>query len=103
MQPIWVTVRVPRDAAPGEYQGLLTIESDLNKVPVIPVRIKVEDWTLPEPKDFRTTSLGLIVPDTVVKHYGVPLWSDTARGSAIPSRRTSASPPAHPPADSSTR
>lgn len=76
MQPIWITVRVPRDAAPGLYEGKLTIESENNKVPPVPVKIQVSDWTLPDPKDFRMMNMAFPSPDALAKHYDVPLWSD---------------------------
>lgn len=76
MQPIWVTIRVPKDAAPGDYEGTLEIESDLNKVPPVAVKIRVADWTLPDPKEFRVTNFGQSSPESLALHYGVPRWSD---------------------------
>jgi len=76
MQPIWVTVRVPGDAAPGSYEGTLTITSDLNDVPVVPVKIVVADWALPDPRDFRVTNFGQESPESLARYYGVARWSD---------------------------
>jgi len=74
--PVWVTVHVPEDAAPGEYQGKVTIEAeDLDPVEV-PIRLTVHDWRIPDPKDFRLTHNIYQSPDSVALYYGVPLWSD---------------------------
>jgi hypothetical protein len=76
MQPIWVTVNVPSNAAPGEYEGLLTVESDVDQVPDVKVILHVADWPAPNPSDFRIINLALESQEAVARHYGVPLWSD---------------------------
>jgi len=74
--PVWVTVDVPPDAAPGTYAGMLTITAkgreDLN----VPIELEVVDWTLPEPGDYRTWVELLQAPDTTALEYGVELWSE---------------------------
>jgi len=73
--PIWVRVRVPRDAGPGLYEGVLTIRlADTAPVPV-PLRVKVLPWTLPDPQQFRTWVELIQSPDTLAVEYNVPLWS----------------------------
>jgi len=54
--PIWITVRVPKDAASGEYRGELAVSADGLKPTACPcpVTLNVAGWTMPEPKDFRT-------------------------------------------------
>jgi hypothetical protein len=76
MRPIWITVRVPKDAAPGDYLGQLKIKSDEDKLPPVAVRLRVVDWTLADPKDFRIQTVALQSQDAVAKHYGVEMWSD---------------------------
>ena len=77
VQPVDVTVDVPKDAAPGAYAGKLTITMDgLGKPVTVPVHVEVIDWTLPDPADY-TYFLGLIQsPEGVALAYKVPLWSD---------------------------
>jgi hypothetical protein len=77
MQPIWVKVKVPPDALPGEYQGKLTI-SVSGATPVeAPVRLTVADWKLPDSKDFTGGHLTFIQsPDTLALFYKVPMWSE---------------------------
>ncbi|MFO7897829.1 MAG: hypothetical protein R6V58_02085, partial [Planctomycetota bacterium] len=85
MQPVCVKVRVPRDAAPGEYRGTLTVRHKMgiegvnliDAEPVtVPVRLTVHDWTLPEPADYRSFIDLIQSPETVALKYKVPLWSD---------------------------
>jgi len=74
--PVWLTVRVPRDAKPGTYAGTLTVGADGAKPVIFPVELRVFDWTLPDPQNF-TTHLGVIQsPDSAAIQYGVPMWSD---------------------------
>jgi hypothetical protein len=76
--PVWVTVRVPADATPGVYQGLLNIEAQ-GIAPVafrVPVEIKVNDWKIPDATAFDVYNNLYQSPDTVAQYYRVPLWSD---------------------------
>jgi len=76
LAPIWVTVRVPRDAEVGRYEGTVTVQAEGLAPTVVPVHLTVHDWTLPDPKDLRVRNLGFLSPESVAQHYGVPLWSD---------------------------
>jgi len=76
VQPIWLSVRVPRDAAPGAYRGTLSVEAAGRAPVAVPVELTVHDFTLPDPKDF-ATHIGLIQsPETLALEYRLPLWSD---------------------------
>lgn len=76
IQPVWVTVHVPADAAPGDYRGTLTIALQGRPRFKVPIELKVIDWTLPDPADF-AYFLGLIQsPDGEAIHYNVPFGSD---------------------------
>ncbi|MFW5867093.1 MAG: hypothetical protein ACOCX2_04710, partial [Armatimonadota bacterium] len=46
LQQYWVTVHVPRDAAPGEYDGALTVSSDGNPDVRVPLTLTVHDFEL---------------------------------------------------------
>lgn len=76
--PVWVTVRVPADAAPGDYEGALAIEAEgLSPAPLaVPMKFKVHDWNMPDPKDFRVRTIGWMNPEALAKHYQTPLWSE---------------------------
>jgi hypothetical protein len=47
-QPLWVDVRIPRDAAPGKYEGVLRVTAKYAAEAEIPVRLTVWGFTLPE-------------------------------------------------------
>lgn len=74
--PVWVTVKVPKDARAGTYTGALTIEAQGETPVEVPVEVRVADWTLPDTQDFRTWVDMIQCPDTLAVEHGVPLWSD---------------------------
>ena len=77
VQPIWVTVEVPRDAPAGTFKGALTVRVDGEKPVAVPIELKVVgNWALPDPQNF-TTFMGVHESaDSVAMQYNVPLWSD---------------------------
>jgi len=76
VQPIWVTVRIPKAAPAGTYTGTLTITARGIKPIRVPIELLVSGWTLPEARDFRTF-VGLYQsPLSVAIQYGAPMWSD---------------------------
>jgi hypothetical protein len=74
--PVWVTVSVPRDVAPGLYRGHLTIRVKDEQPVDVPVQLEVTAFTLPTSQDYRTWVELIEVPDVLAVEYGVPLWSD---------------------------
>jgi len=48
LQPFWITVHVPRDAAPGSYQGFLEVTTQTGVRTQVPLRVHVWDFALPE-------------------------------------------------------
>lgn len=84
VQPIWLKVRVPRDARPGTYSATLAVNysmgiRDINLKPQPPIQVPVElvvnDWTLPDPKDYRTFVDLIQSPESVAMRFKLPLWS----------------------------
>jgi len=73
---VWTTINVPRDAKPGDYSGSISIEARGVKPVAVPIRLKVHDWTLPDPQHFNTWVEFLQSPDTLALEYDTPLWSD---------------------------
>ncbi len=71
--PVWITVRVPKDAAAGEYRGTLVIKAGRSRN--VPVRLRVFDVALPDGKDYasfvglRQDVMGVCLP------YKAPRWS----------------------------
>ena len=76
LAPVWLTVRVPKDAAPGAYEGTLRVAAEGLPPVEIPVRVGVSEWIVPDPKNFRVANFAYHASDAVAQHYGVPLWSD---------------------------
>jgi hypothetical protein len=56
-QPLWVDVYVPKDAAPGEYSGTLTVtaQEQAPAAATVAIRLTVWDFTLPETPTLRTS------------------------------------------------
>lgn len=77
MLPVWVVVKIPRDAAPGTYTGTLTVNVAGDKSVAVPIEVKVVgNWVLPDPKDFITFMGAQESADSVALQYNVPLWSE---------------------------
>jgi hypothetical protein len=47
-QPIWITLDIPNDAAPGDYRGNMKLVKDDKTLKVVPFNVRVWDFTLPE-------------------------------------------------------
>ena len=53
-QPLWIDVFTPRDAAPGNYTGAITISADGIAPHKVPIELTVWDFALPETPSMRT-------------------------------------------------
>ncbi len=73
--PMWITVSVPPHAEPGLYRGYVTVRG-LPEEARVPVELRVYDWRLGDPHEWRTSINLLQSPESVAGHYGVPRWSD---------------------------
>jgi hypothetical protein len=74
--PLWFTVRVPKYARPGVYEGQVTVSAEGLPTTPVPLRVSVCDWATPDPKDFRMHNMAYHADDALARHYDVPLWSD---------------------------
>jgi len=74
--PVWLTVRVPRDAAPGAYTGRLSLRSANGPLAEVPVTLEVGLWTLPPTQEYTTWIELIQSPDTLAVEYRLPLWSE---------------------------
>ncbi|MGA2618756.1 MAG: glycoside hydrolase domain-containing protein [Thermoguttaceae bacterium] len=76
MQPVWLTVEVPRDAPAGDYTGTLSVRAEDLPPVAVPIELHVSGWTLPDSQDY-VAHMGYIQsPDSVAIRYGVPMWSE---------------------------
>jgi hypothetical protein len=73
-QSVWINVRVPNDAAPGGYKGTLSVRAG-DRTLRAPVRLRVIDWTLPDPAAFETVMALEQSPYGVAKAYKLEPWS----------------------------
>jgi len=75
-RPVWVSLRVPADAAADRYQGSVKIAAQGAAAVDIPLELTVADWALPSPSDFRACVGCEENPYGVAKQYGVKPWSE---------------------------
>jgi len=75
-RPLWLSLRIPADAAPGTYRGAVHIAAQGIRPVSVPVEAEVIDWRLPDPRDFQTFVACEQNPYGVARHYGVEPWSD---------------------------
>ena len=74
--PLWFTVRVPREAKAGVYQGQIAIEAEGLPLTNVPLRVSICDWAMMDAKDFRMRNMAYHDDGAVAAHYKIPLWSD---------------------------
>jgi len=58
-QPVWIEISVPKDAAPGEYKGTVTVSAEGAKAVEVPVTLTVWDFVLPDAPSLKTNFGGL--------------------------------------------
>jgi len=73
---LWLTVRAPKDAKPGRYEGTVSVTADGMEPTIVPLRVTISNWTLPDPKDFRVQNFAYFSDEALARHYGVQRWSD---------------------------
>lgn len=76
MVSVWVTVKAPENAAPGEYTGVVTVTAGGVRPATMPLKVEVIDYLLPSPENFRTWVEMVHSPDALAIQYNVPLWSE---------------------------
>ncbi len=74
--PVWVMVKIPRDAVPGDYKGTLTIRATGERDIEVSIRLRVCAWELPDPWKFQTFVEIIQSPESVAMRYDVPFWSE---------------------------
>lgn len=89
-RPVWLSVRVPADAAPGVYRGAFTVTAAGGRKLVFPVEIDVMGRTLPSPDKWEFFLDLWQHPWAVARYHGVkpfskdhyrlmkPLWEELA-------------------------
>ena len=73
--PIWLTVKVPKDAKPGMYTGQARVEVKGEQPLTVPLSLEVADFAVPSTQEYRTWMELMQSPDTLAAYYDIPLWS----------------------------
>lgn len=72
-QPVWITIFVPKDAAPGVYRGEAAVIAG-NARAVLPIELSVDPFTLPDERHVWVTNWFSI--DNIAKSHKVEPWSE---------------------------
>lgn len=75
VQPVWITVNVPKEATPGMYEGTATVSVAGQRIADVQVQLNVCDWTIPDRTEYRTMIDFIQSPESLAEYYRVPLWS----------------------------
>jgi len=76
-QPVWLTVRVPKDAKPGVYRGEAAVVAGDRRA-VLPVELSVDPFTLPDERHLLVTNwfnTGRIAKAHKVEPWSEPFWA----------------------------
>ena len=75
-QPVWVSVKVPREnIIKGMYRGTVTVKEDGKVLAELPLTVTVKDRVLPEPKDWAFHLDLWQNPYAVARYYNVEPFS----------------------------
>ena len=74
IQPVWVKINIPSDAAPGKYSGNISFIGKDKVIAVLPFDLTVSSWLLPEKNDFHLDLWQN--PYSVARYYGVVPFSE---------------------------
>jgi len=72
--PVWLSVRVPRDASPGVYTGKLEVVTDGRKQ-LLNCQVQVKDHVLPSPQEWQFHLDLWQNPYSIARVYKVKPWS----------------------------
>jgi hypothetical protein len=76
LAPLWFTVRVPANVTAGLYEGRITIAAQGFQPQTVPIQVRVYDWILPDPREWRVQNFIYHAEEVAAKHYEVPNYSD---------------------------
>ncbi len=75
-QPVWLTLAIPRDAAPGVYIGKVSVSCSARKIADFELQVEVLPAVLPPPADWEFDLFMWQDPTPVAEAHGVELWSE---------------------------
>lgn len=76
VRPVWISVDVPRDAAPGEYVSEVKVKTDSGTDLTLPLKLRVQEYELPPATDWQYHLDLWQHPTAVARTAGVKVWSD---------------------------
>lgn len=71
----WLSIRIPQDAVPGTYQGIVTVKDATGKIDTLNLRVNVKERVLPQPSDWKFHLDLWQNPFAIARYHQVPLWS----------------------------
>jgi len=75
-QPVWLSLEIPRSAAPGVYEGQLSLECGDGPVAAFDLRVEVLPAVLPETGDWVFNLFMWQDPTPIARAHGVEVWSE---------------------------
>jgi len=75
LRPVWISFEIPRDAASGEYSGIIKVFSDKYHTE-LPVKINIQEQVLPKPHDWKYRLDLWQNPWIIASYYHLEPWSD---------------------------
>ncbi len=76
-QPVWLTLELPRDAAPGIYHGTVRVGCRTRQqIAEFTLRVEVLPAVLPEPTDWTFFLNMWQDPTPIATAHGVEIWSE---------------------------
>jgi hypothetical protein len=76
VQPLWITVQVPAEAAPGDYSGTLSVSAEGHVAQTVQLQLRVSAWRMPAQGEGSVHNDFMQSPESLAMRYGVELWSD---------------------------
>lgn len=67
-QPIWISLITPSDTPPGDYRGTVCVSIDQMKIAVIPVRLHIWKFELPDAPSIRSIISGALSSENKSGH-----------------------------------
>jgi hypothetical protein len=75
-RPVWITIDVPRDTAPGAYSGTITLRAEGGFDRALTLRLEVQGGTVPVPSDWAFRVDFWQNPWAVAHQHRVEPWSE---------------------------
>jgi hypothetical protein len=75
VRPVWLSINIPADADPGIYSGVIRMQSE-NGNSDLKIKIRVQDETLPKPRDWKFRLDLWQNPWVIAEYYHVKPWSE---------------------------